>query len=369
MSRILNESDMKNIIAGATVLGGGGGGSASGGFDLLELFKKNNPDKKVSVTMLDPDELDAGKYAAVTAGMGAPKALIGKDFTPYAVNSYNALKELAASMNPPKELEYTCAVEMGGFNTFVPMLISLLTGAPFVDGDGAGRAVPALDTLLLHVNGCDTSPLAMADHKNNCVQIKLAEPKDASTAEVIGRNICIAFDMIAGLSGWMISKKEIKERIGNNTVTYALEIGEALSRYDGSGNVYEYLHTSGNLPSKAVGSGEVIYVETKTAGGFDYGVVHIKCEDNSKIDVAFQNENLVIMKNGEVLMTAPDIITLYDKNARMPITNADVAKGMIVDVGVVKVDERWWNRGEEEINQIWQPYFKNVEYHGPIVRF
>ena len=91
---ILNETDLKNVIIGATVVGAGGGGSPSGGLDILELFKKNNPDKPVELELLDPNDMEDGAYAAVTAGMGAPRALLGKDFTPYAVNAYETLVEM-----------------------------------------------------------------------------------------------------------------------------------------------------------------------------------------------------------------------------------------------------------------------------------
>lgn len=181
MSRILKEQDLVNVIYGATVLGAGGGGSATGGMDLLNKYKEMNPCKPIELTLLDPKEMDDDAYAAITAGMGSPKALLGKDFTPYAVNSFEALVDMAAKMG--RKLKYCCAVEMGGFNTFVPMLISLLKGIPFIDADGAARAVPALDTLLLHVNGLDTSPLAMADHKNNRLEIVLADARDANKAQ------------------------------------------------------------------------------------------------------------------------------------------------------------------------------------------
>ena len=38
--------------------------------------------------------------------------------------------------------------------------------------------------------------------------------------------ICMAFGMIAGLSGWMVTKDQIMDAIGNNTVTYAKSVGE-----------------------------------------------------------------------------------------------------------------------------------------------
>lgn len=190
MSTVLSRQDIINIIYGATVLGAGGGGSASSGLEMLENYIKKHGDPKLR--MISTGEMNVNAYAAVTAGMGSPVALKDIDFTPYAVNAYNALVDMAATMG--RTLSYTIPVEIGGFNTFVPMLIAMMNDIPVIDADGAARAVPALDTLLLHVNGLDTSPLAMADHKNNRLTIELADPRDAHEAEVIGRNICVAFD-------------------------------------------------------------------------------------------------------------------------------------------------------------------------------
>lgn len=364
---ILNETDLKNVIIGATVVGAGGGGSPTGGLDILELFKKNNPDKPVALELLDPKDMEDDAYAAVTAGMGAPRALLGKDFTPYAVNAYETLVEMADGMG--RKLKYAIPVEIGGFNTFVPMLIALLRGIPIIDADGAGRAVPALDTLLLHVNGLDTSPLAMADHKNNRLNITLADPRDASTAEVIGRYVCTAFDMISGLSGWMVTKKDILSAIPTGTITYAKSIGEVMAKYDGKGNIYDFIAKNSTLPCKPICTGKIVKMETKTANGFDYGVAIIAGEDGCEYMIPFQNENLAIYKNGEVIMTAPDIISVYNKETKLPMTNADTAEGQYVDVGILKVNESWWKQGEDRINEVWKPYFSNVEYTGKIVRY
>lgn len=368
MSTTLYKQDLVNIIYGATVLGAGGGGSASGGLTLLENYIKAHGEPQLQ--MISTKEMNAGAYAAVTAGMGSPVALKDKDFTPYAVNSYNALVDMAANMG--RTLSYTLPVEMGGFNTFVPMLIAMMNGIPVVDADGAARAVPALDTLLLHVNGLDTSPLAMADQNNNRLTIELANPKDATEAEVIGRNICVAFDMMAGLSGWMVNQAQIEDAIGNGTITRAMSVGQHMAAYkklDTTESFYEYLAAHSNLECTPVCRGTITDVEVKVVAGFDYGTATIAGKDGATYKVLFQNENLVLYKNGEVVMTAPDIISFYDIDAGMPLTNADTVKGQNVDIGIIKVDERWWKTGEENINNIWAPYFKNVEYTGKIVRY
>ena len=170
--RILKEEQLIDVIWGATLMGGGGGGAMVGGTDLLNTYKKLHPEKPVELTLLETCDMDPNAYGAVTAGMGAPTVLKTVDFSKYAVNAFNALKELGAKMNPPRKLEYCLPVELGGFNTFCPMLISLLNDIPFIDCDGAGRAVPALDTLLLHINGLATPPLTLADDTNNTANIE-----------------------------------------------------------------------------------------------------------------------------------------------------------------------------------------------------
>lgn len=368
MAKKLTKQDCINVIYGATVLGAGGGGSAGGGLALLENYMKEHGEPELE--MISTSEMDPTAYAAVTAGMGSPVALKDKDFTPYGVNAYNALVEMAAGMG--RKLSYALPVEMGGFNTFVPMLIAMMNKIPVIDADGAARAVPALDTLLLHVNGLDTSPLAMADQNNNRLTIELADPRDASGAEVIGRNICVAFDMMAGLAGWMVTKDQIEAAIGNGTVTRAMKVGECMDQFKKEKpnmNFYDYLAANSDLKAKGICRGKITKVEVKVVGGFDYGTAVVAGEDGFTYKVLLQNENLAIFKDDQVLMTAPDIISFYDIEAQIPLTNADTVEGQYVDIGIIEVDERWWKQGEDYINEIWAPYFKNVEYTGKVVRY
>ena len=99
MSTVLSRQDIINIIYGATVLGAGGGGSASSGLEMLENYIKKHGDPKLR--MISTGEMNVNAYAAVTAGMGSPVALKDIDFTPYAVNAYNALVDMAATMVVP----------------------------------------------------------------------------------------------------------------------------------------------------------------------------------------------------------------------------------------------------------------------------
>jgi DUF917 family protein len=367
--RTLQKDEIIDVIWGATLYGGGGGGSMKNGMDLLNKYEKDHPGKPIKIDMIGNTEMAPGSYAAVTAGMGAPTAIKDVDFSKYATNAYNALKDMAAKMDDPKKLAYSMAVELGGFNTFVPMLISLVNNLPFIDSDGAGRAVPALDTLLLHINGMDTSPLAMANGNDDRVSIILNDPRDAHLAEDIGRNICVAFNMMSGLAGWMISSAEIND-LPAQSISKCQIAGKHLRAHAGKGDdLFEYLRKNG-IECKSLGRDLACVVEkaeTKQANGFDYGVVTIKAGSSDTITIYFQNENLLLKLNEKPVMTVPDIISIVNSDTGEPLTNADIKEGMKVFVGLMKVDQKWWQN--PHMFDYWKPFLKNVGYDGPALPY
>ena len=367
MARILNEQQIINVIWGATLYGGGGGGSMDDGLELLEQFKEESKGP-IQVSLITREEMEPGKYAAVTAGMGAPTAIRETNFYPYVINAYNALKEMAAKMDDKKDLRYSMAVELGGFNTFVPMLISLVNDVPFVDADGAGRAVPALNTLLLHINGLDTSPLAMANGNNDKLTIELEDPRNAELAEEIGRHICMAFNMLSGLSGWMLSKDDVA-KVPEGTITKCEKIGADLREHAGQqDDVFEFLKNKGHECRPVIpGVCRIVKTETKQTKGFDYGEVTISAAEGREIKIFFQNENLLMTVDGEPYMTIPEIIMVVNAKNGIPLTNADIREGQEVFVGVVKTDQKW--DLNPDMYKVWDPFMDNIGYKGSRIRY
>lgn len=343
MARTLNREQIVDVIWGATLLGGGGGGSMSNGMGLLNKYIQDHPKAPIEVNLIDVDEMQDGAFAAVTAGMGAPAALLGVDFSKYATNAFDTLKEMASGIG--RKLSYSLAVELGGFNTFVPMLISLVNGIPLIDADGAARAVPALDTLLLHINGCDTSPLAMADDENNRLTIRMNDARNAHLAEEIGRHICMAFDMKSGLSGWMVQKSDWAPRNGisrlpRGTVTQSEKVGRVLQKCKGK-DVFAALKADEGVACRPLCEGHVDDVKIVTKEGFDFGEVYVTDKAGAKWLTYFQNENLIVFKDDKAMMTAPDIICTYNLANGEPLTNADIKAGMDIAIGAIEVDKSW----------------------------
>lgn len=377
----LNEENMRDIIWGATLMGGGGGGSISSGMMLLESYKKSHPGEILKVEMIDADDMKKCTYAAATAGMGAPAAIAAVDFSQWAANAFAVLQDLAA--RDCKKLGYNYPVELGGFSTFFPLLLSLKTGLPTVDCDGAGRAVPALETLLLNVNDCPTSPLGLANGDNDKITIELENPLDAPTAEKIGRNISGAFGNMVGISGWLVDKDDIKERICTNTISLSQKIGEIMRKANTPVcKRFEALAIDLKMDVKVICKGKVLDIQTQTHGGFDYGTMTVRDDregyNGDEFRIIFQNENLVLNRLvdgvAEPLMTVPDLTCFYcidphglgDAEPGMPLSNADARVGMDIAVAVIKVDPKWFANQTSPTKwwDVWAECMKTAEYPG-----
>ena len=151
--RKLYEQDIREILYGATLLGAGGGGSLSQGLGMLDHLVETG--ETLELDLLEIDEIGDNEYAAMVAGLGSPVAMLDPDmpiFGPDAVYAFRAFQK--AFLAEGKECKYLYSGEMGGFNTFVPMLVAILSDKDpakrikFLDVDSNGRAVPELNTTL-----------------------------------------------------------------------------------------------------------------------------------------------------------------------------------------------------------------------------
>ena len=169
--------------------------------------------------------------------------------------------------SPPrhgKDLRYNIPVELGGFSIFFPLLLSLITEFKTVDADGAGRAVPALETLLLHVNGCPTSPIALANGVNDKITVELADSHNAPLAEKIGRDICGEFGNMVGISGWLVDKTDIENRIITGSITQCEKIGAIMRRANcPAEKLFEMLASEKLVQSKVVCVGDVTDIRVR----------------------------------------------------------------------------------------------------------
>ena len=82
-----------------------------------------------------------------------------------------------------------CA-EVGGCNSFEPILLGARTGLPVLDADGMGRAFPELQMYLPLIYGCRAYPSVITDNKGAAVCCSHVD--SAKSLEDFFRKECVA---------------------------------------------------------------------------------------------------------------------------------------------------------------------------------
>ena len=382
--KIFTISDITNTMRGATLLASGGGGSLNDGMIMLTSFSTAHPDVPIEISVCRPEEMDDRENAVVVAVMGAPSGGANQDITPCVLSAYDEVKKLAASQGA--NIKYTLPIEMGGFNTFVPMLISLSNHTPIIDADASGRAVPTLDTLLSHVNGCRTSPVALANVKDDRVTIQTKDAHDAARVQSLAVPVVAIFEQNAGIAGWMLNRAEIQSAIPNGTLTMASRIGEFLVNSLGSADdAFTLINKHGICKAVSLAREASIYnFQTGFKDGWDVGDYYVgydPAERTGMYHVKFSNESLLLYQvqpNGQekIVMTAPDIITFYDCRSHIPLTNEDLQvfkeegrlDSLKITLGVIQVHDKWW-LNPQKTSAVWKKYFSLLGYDGDVVRY
>lgn len=368
--RKLYRQDMLEILYGATLLGAGGGGSLKFGMDMLQKLTEQK--EVIELDLLTLEEIEDTDYAAMVAGLGSPVAMMYEDlpmFGPDAVYAFQAFQK--AFLAEGKNLKYLYSGEMGGFNTFVPMLVAILSDKnvekriKFLDTDGNGRAVPELNTSLTSQRGFPPFPIGLGNYTGDEI---IAYPTDDKAGEVIARQLCMAYNMRIGFSTWGMAKHELQSHSVDGCITYAQKIGQAFMKAMAE-KIDLMDELSKVMEVREFCRGKIEKLELKQEGGFDYGVTVVAGMDGKKYYIDFKNENLVVRDEaGKAYLTAPDIIGMVDLDTMMPLTNADVKESMNVLVIMAPVDERWWSE-DFKAYECWLPELNKVGFHDKQVRF
>jgi DUF917 family protein len=337
--RILNRDELENIVYGSVLLGAGGGGSAANGLQLADEIKSG-------VTLLDPMDLPDHAKTVTVAGMGSPKVLLEKGFGVEAIYAYEAMKNMTTLGGV--NITTIMPVELGGFNSIVPMYVAAAKNIPVIDADGCGRAVPELATTLFSAYKLPAwSPVTVANKAGDIVASLLTDPTDAAMAETVARTATISFGMIAGLASAILSMDEVKKYMVLNSVSWAEKVGKALQEAKARGaDVVDAV--SGAAGGKELFRGKIQKIEIVTKEGFDFGKTTIEGMGSYKgqsfvIDV--KNENIIGWLNGKAVILVPDLITVLTLTGD-PLTNADTKEGMEVGVIGIKAAKPWKNTPE-----------------------
>jgi len=331
MHRQLEADELEPLATGAWILGAGGGGSPY----LSYLNARNLYREGRRVSLMDPAALEDDDLVAIVSNMGAP--LVGQE----------RLSDPAFAAKPVAMMEdylgrrfrAVMSVEIGGGNAMQPLLVAAMTGLPVVDGDAMGRAFPEAQMTSFAIADLPMFPLTLADIRDN--EVIVARAASWKWMERISRKACTEVGSIAATCKAPRTGREVKEHGILYTVTQAIRIGrvvhEARQRHDDT--VEALIEAEGG---RLLFKGKIADAERRATEGFLRGRAKIDGLDEDQgasFLLEFQNEFAAGWRDGEVVVTTPDIICVMDSVSGEAIGTESLRYGQRVSIVALRSPE------------------------------
>lgn len=332
--RSLDEQAIRDLALGATLLGTGGGGDPRiGTLMALAAVREHGP-----VTVIAPEDVPDEGIVVPVAMIGAPTVILER--IPGGHELDLVMEGFERLVQQP--VVATMPIEAGGINSTIPIVLAARRGLPLVDADGMGRAFPEVQMVTLGAGGAKAWPLVLADESRNVVAI--TDALDNPSAERLARSVVVGMGGSAVVAHYAVTGPFVRQWAVQHSVSLAVGIGQALraARADGRDAIEAIAPLCG---ARRLFTGKVVDVKRTTAAGFARGQLSLSGLDEDAgrtAEVDFQNENLVVRSQGEVLAAVPDLISLVEAESGQPLTTEGMRYGVRAHVVGIPASPLWW---------------------------
>jgi DUF917 family protein len=239
-----------------------------------------------------------------------------------------------------RKIDAVMPIEAGGLNGIIPFSIAAQKRIPIVDADGMGRAFPRLEMTTFTLHDIPASPITQADEKGNrnvyhTIDNVWGETLLGATTIQMGGSCAVGCYPMSGL--------QVKKAAVHGIVSYAQLLGESiLNAKEKNKNPLDALIE--NASAIQLFTGKISDISIKIDGRWNKGVCEIIGLDenqNSKMELDFQNEFLLAKKDGQPVAITPDLIVLVDAENAQPITAETIQYGTRVVVLGMRADAQW----------------------------
>ncbi len=348
--RTLNREDLVNILYGAAILGTGGGGSLTEGIELIdEALAAGKTFRLASFDDLAPEDLIGTPY-----GCGAISPLTEAERKksarlPEAQENFYILcmKQMEAYMG--KELKAVISTELGGHNTATALYCGAMADKLIVDGDPAGRSVPGLQHSTYYLHNVPMCPISVMNKFGEGAVV--TSVFDDERAEDLVRALAVVSQNIVAVMDHVNTAEVLKNAVIRGAISQSEAIGKAFLTAKAQGGDFVSAVTEAGK-GKPMFRGVVTKSTYETRDGFTFGDTEIRGAGEyagHTLRVWYQNENIISWLDGEIFVTVPDLICLFDLDEKMPQLNPYAREGENVAVIALPAPNEWTTQRGLEI--------------------
>lgn len=350
--RTIQAEDLDDIAIGGAILGTGGGGDPYvGKLMAKEAIRRHGPVKLIDVSELPDDAL-----VVPVCMMGAPTVMTEK--LPQGDELITAFRKLEQLLG--RKIDAVLCGEAGGVNSTTPFVVAAATGLPLVDGDGMGRAYPELQMVTFTLHGVSATPMVLCDDKGNSLVL---ETVSNAWTERLARAATVEMGGSALLAFYPMSGDVAKACVVRGTLSLCANLGRTL-REARAANSEPVAAISALLGASTLFHGRLTDIDRRTVGGFARGSARFDGVEDWKgqtFQLDFQNEFLMAARNGEIVCTTPDLITLLEAESGNPVTADSLRYGLRLVALAFPCNPQW--RTPEGIVLVGPRYFGyDVDY-------
>jgi DUF917 family protein len=330
--RLVTEQDLEDLARGAAVLGTGGGGNPYIG----KLIAQQAVHVHSPVQLVGAEEVPDDALVVQSAMMGAPTVMVEK--LPAGDEICRAFEALQSYLG--RQVTHATCAEAGGLNSTIPFVVAATLGLPLVDADGMGRAFPEIQMIVPSMYGVSATPMAIADEKGNT---GILNTIDNHWTERLARSMTIDMGCSAFIALYAMSGRQLKEAMVHDTLSLAQDVGRVI-REANRAHRDAVTAVVDRLRGRLLFQGKVGDLWRRTEAGFAKGGARLDGvgpDAGSLLELRFQNEHLVAIRDGAVQASVPDLIIVLDAESGQPITTEEIRYGFRVSVLAAPCDPRW----------------------------
>ncbi|MCB9240921.1 MAG: DUF917 domain-containing protein [Flavobacteriales bacterium] len=332
----IGKQELQWLINGSAFLGSGGGGAVATGQQFMNIILALSGGQGVEL-IGDGNGVGPGDVGLVIADIGAISA-IEQNQSEAIFYAYEHLNDWLVKNGKPKTT-MLLPIETGPENTLAPMVAAARYKLPVFDGDGGGRAVPALQLSSFANDDKSFCPTSITNGNGDFMIVNTDTPKDLDD---MLRPITATeqFGNSASIGLLPIPSGELKELAVKGSISRAIAVGayiEAL-QLNKTEQAAQFKPKVDELRARLLTRSIVKEFKESTSGAFDFGTCIL--HDVGKPDiytVLLQNENLIMFSSeeGGPVSTAPDSINYLYTDGN-PVTNSSIKAGDEIFVVEVK---------------------------------